>query len=147
MINAVVRGYISFQELLYYLTYVNRFQPDIIVSFNGFNDAQDSLYEAVFKGDDKQPLKTHRYREIESIVNDMMRKENNAQIIPVLVNKFRDLNTVKLIEAVIAKLKLRKDNGAGVLAAIDYENIPELDQVSFLALHFFKIFLHVRSLR
>jgi len=48
VINAGVGGYFSTQELLFYISELRRFQPDLIISYNGWNDLRvhnDALAE------------------------------------------------------------------------------------------------------
>jgi hypothetical protein len=48
VINAGVGGYFSTQELLFYVSELRRFQPDLVISYNGWNDLRiqnDALAE------------------------------------------------------------------------------------------------------
>jgi|GEM_PF-5622965 lysophospholipase L1-like esterase len=101
VINACVRGYNTFQQMMFYILYLRGFQPDAVIAVSGPNDITVPSRQGPLGI--SQPLKNKYQIEMEDFVNQHIRKQIPPDLRADVNYYFSRTNTGRVIQLLLSR--------------------------------------------
>ncbi|HVK55672.1 MAG TPA: SGNH/GDSL hydrolase family protein [Burkholderiales bacterium] len=128
VINAGVGGYSSGQELLYLITDLYAYSPDLVIAYNGWNDQHYVPGLLHTYGNEFGALKTREHYKMETIVADYFenRRDVTSEFARLMLSRLRRVATVDLVLEWAGRFAVPSANRNYVKANIRDEEIQAL---------------------
>jgi lysophospholipase L1-like esterase len=122
VINAGVDGYTAFQELVYFLTNIHRYHPDVVIFYDGFNDFAYPCWAGGYVNDYQKECCWPNFHEYALYMSVALSRteENSRRLVNFGVLLDKSYTTI-LLQRIASRLR---GSGGEVAGQIDVRKLP-----------------------